>query len=166
MDKKTSIVKAILPKVIALSILFALSGCGLFNKNINISIQPEEYQAYFISLEDKQITPIQEVLKQEQVVADFWLETQDPEIGTMGDEFEGLPHKGSPTQVSVYTASSYKALKTIPSAIEWKDYIESKDINEGMVFLVKASSGMIYKVKLKAFDREEVKLVYKRLKEK
>ena len=137
------------PAFIMVACLLFLASCGIFNKNLELAVQPDEYQAFFISFDEKTVTPIQEILKKEQVVADIWFETQDPEIGTLGDEFEDLAHKGEPTQVAVYEQAAYKDLKNIPASIQWKDYIASGSIEKGMVFLVKASSGNVFKVKLK-----------------
>lgn len=138
-----------------------LSSCGILNQNINLEVTPDKYQAFFISLPEQEITPIEKVMEKERIVADFWFEIQDPEIGTMGDEFQGLPHKGQPTQVALVTESDYKDLKKVPNDIEWQNFIKSENLREGAIFLVMASDGNIYKVKLKAFSKSEVDLAYK-----
>jgi len=148
---------------ILLAAMLALNGCGIFNQNIRLAVEPQQYQAFFIALSEKEVTPIQQVLKRDQIVADFWFEIHDPEIGTMGDEFEGVPHKGRPTEVALAPDAGFKDLKAVPEDIEWKNFIQGKALQEGTIFLVKASDGKVYKVKIKAFSVDKIKLTYKAL---
>lgn len=134
--------------------------CGIFQQNLKTEVKSDQYQALFISLQEKTITPVQTILQGDQIVADFWVETQDLEIGTIDEQLEGVPHKGQPTKVALFVDKPYSEITTVPGKLNWKPSIQGSNIEEGLVFLVKASDGKIYKVKLKTFHSEEINLRY------
>jgi len=127
--------------------------------------------AVFISFDNAKIIRLpssEEELKGATVTADIWVEIRDPEIGSLPGELAeiGIIHPGIDAKVAPVSGVKFESLFSVPADIEWKNVIYRRYFEPGLVFLVRSSSGKIYKVRVDNYNTEQknMKLSFARLK--
>ena len=121
------------------------------------------YSAVLISLEKSKSYKIPENsdgFKGEMLESDLWIKPTTSIDGLSSEFPPDFKHKGGDVKVAKYNGE-FEALRNTPSKIEWDSQLISKP---DLVFLVKSTSGFIYKAKIVNPQRESVTIVYQRLK--
>ncbi len=123
----------------------------------------KKYPAAFVSFDTGKMESADPLTQGRVVVADLWIEPNDPEIAGLKAKFEGMVHPGKDTYVSASTLTYDEITKSPPNII-WDRKLHKAAIVKGGVFLVSSSTGQIFKVRFDEVTKASIKLTFAKLK--
>lgn len=120
------------------------------------------HRAAFVSLDAARVIPVPKGPDGLLVEADLWIEPGDPEITGLTARFDGdkYTHAGPDTQVALLPGRRLGEVRDVPGDVVWKTKLSRPEITAGAVFLVRASSGAIYEVRLERVTADVIALTF------
>ena len=122
------------------------------------SVYGNGYPAALVSLDKATAVGFKRGIRS--IDADLWIEPNDPEIQGLSARFEGARHEGDDVKLAIPAGQPYESIRHVPGRISWESDLPKQQIAEGLVFLVRSSSGKCYKVRILRRDRRTIQLQY------
>lgn len=121
-----------------------------------------QYPAAVVSLDQGRVLPAPgkpgRKAPPTQVNADLWIEPNDPEIAALTSEIKEIAHVGQDVALAVLEGVDFDGLRAAPAQADWTDRVPKAEIRLGTVFLVRSSSGKLYKLRIEVFSEKEQRL--------
>jgi hypothetical protein len=152
--------------LLTLFIVITYIGSVMCQKKAQIKLNKSsfgEFPAVIIDLKTNTLIKINnDFWSMKEIKGDLWVEPGDPEINGIQTSLERVKHIGENVLIKLIDADLTNEEIKVLEVKTFQTRVEPSMIKAGIVFVVRASDGSLYKVTITDFDqeKEELKLDY------